>query len=500
MVTEKRARSAGKVAFAAVALACLLAVRLGLGESRLGLGLDGAVAVVAGLGAMAASRLSKRPRSTRAWRWQMLVPFAWSIAPVVWLLDGPAVIADAARVAAVFCAATAWWLVSCAVDTWSRVRLVIDGGLAAGSFLVVLWQPVLRDAWRDAGGGAQGVLSIVAPLGAVWAATFLVGLMLTEMHGSHRMMPALFVAALVVTASSDVAVMVGSTPMWAFGWALAFVAVRTYRGTSGRREVFSTKLIVASVPYLVIAPAFGVFVLHGLDGALTSTDIRVGLVMTVLLLVRQHVTLAENRMLVKRLAVTERLLRHQATHDHLTGLAGRVLLWERLESVSNDASEGAFGVAVIFVDLDGFKLINDAHGHAAGDHVLIETAHRLRNAVEQYGDDALVVRISGDEFAVLLLRDAARQHTVISASLLDEIQRPVEVNGATLAVGASLGVAVTTREALSPSALLRAADAAMYRIKHSGKGGVGIAADAVSPSASSTRTESTSAPTTLSPT
>ena len=474
-VTETLARTASKRVLVVVALACLLALRLNVGDA--GWVLDGVFAVAAGIGALRASRLSKRPRSTLAWRWQTAVPLVWAAAPVVWLLDAPHVVGDAARVVAMACAAAAWWLVSHAVDTWSRVRLVIDGGLAAGSCFVVAWEPVFRGTWRETGGGLHGVLTIAAPLGAVWAATFLVGLMLTEMHGSHRMMPALLVATLTVTGASDIADMAGMTPAWAFGWALALVAVRTYKGTSGRREVFSTKLIVASVPYLVIAPAVVVFAIHALGGALTAPDLRVGLLMTALLLVRQHVTLAENRMLVQRLAVTERLLRHQATHDHLTGLAGRVVLWERLEQAAADTSGEPFDVAVIFVDLDGFKQINDAHGHATGDHVLVETARRLSRGVEAEGDDALVVRISGDEFAVLLLRDAAHRHAAISGVLLDAIQRPVDVNGEAVAVGASLGVAVARSNALSPSSLLRGADAAMYRIKHSGKGGVGLAGD-----------------------
>jgi diguanylate cyclase (GGDEF)-like protein len=165
-------------------------------------------------------------------------------------------------------------------------------------------------------------------------------------------------------------------------------------------------------------------------------------------------------------------------------LAGRVLLWERLEAVATETHGVPFDVAVIFVDLDGFKLINDAHGHATGDHVLVETARRLKRSVEVEGDNALVVRISGDEFAVLLLRSAAQRHAAISALLLAEIQHPIDVNGSPLAVGASLGVAVSTTDLLSPSALLRGADAAMYRVKHSGKGGVGIAGDASSPAAS----------------
>ncbi len=470
-----RTGAASKVGLVVAALACLLAARLALGDSRWGWVLDAVVALAAAAGAGAASRLAKRQRSVRAWRLQMMVPLVWSIAPVVWLLDGPDLLADVARVAAVGCAAGAWWLVSYAVDTWSRVRLVIDGGLAAGSVFVVGWDPVFADAWSDAGAGPHGALTIAAPLAAVWAATFLVGLMLTEMHGSHRAMPSLFVTALLVTAASDVLQADGGTPVWAVGWALAYVAVHTYRGTSGRREVFSTERIVAMVPYLVIAPAAVTFVVQATRGTVAIAEIRAGLLMGAFLLVRQHVTLAENRLLVQRLAHTERLLRHQATHDHLTGLAGRVVLWERLEAASEVAIDTSTEVAVIFVDLDGFKAVNDAHGHAAGDHVLIETAGRLRRTLEEWGDQALVVRVSGDEFAVLLDSAAAAAPQKTARLLLEAIREPMDVNGKTLSIGASFGVASAKTGGLNPSALLRAADAAMYRVKHSGKGGVGIA-------------------------
>ena len=469
-VKAVRQGAAGKAWLAAVAVACLLAFRLALGDS--GLYVDVLMAIGAALGIWAAGRLARRQRSRRAWRMQMLVPLVWVLAPAIWIVHGPAALADNARLAAIACAAAAWWLTSHAVDTWSRVRLVVDGGLAAGSVFVVGWEPAFRESWSLSGGGAHGAVSLAVPLSTVWVATFVVGLTLTAMRGRHRLMPSLFVAALVVNAWSDVSWMQGGTPIWAVGWALALLATRVYVGTSDRLEVASTRLQLTYAPYLLIAPAALALALHGLRGSTAAPEIGAGVLMSAFLLLRQHVTLAENRRLVQRLATTERLLRHQATHDHLTGLAGRVLWWERLEETAAKGRLDEFMVAVLFVDLDGFKRVNDGHGHAAGDHVLVETARRLLGVLEPMGDDAFTVRLSGDEFAVLLVREPAQRAAAIAESMLEVIQRPIDVNGVPVTVGASVGVATASSAVLHPSALLRAADVAMYSVKRRGKGGV----------------------------
>ena len=473
-----RAGAASKVWIAASAVAGLLVLRLALGNE--GLVIDAGMALVAALSMWKARRLARRERSRRAWRFQMLFPLVWVVAPAVWLVDGPPALADAARVIAIAFAISAWWLSSHAVDTWSRVRLTIDGGLAAGSVFVVGWEPAFRDAWLTSGGGMRGAVAIAVPLSAVWAATFLTGLTLTEMRGRHRLMPSLFVAALVVIAWSDVAWVSGGTPLWAAGWALTYLGTRTYAGTSGRSEVVSTRRTLTYAPYLLMAPAALLFAVQALQGVGQVSEIWAGALMGVLLLLRQHVTLAENRRLVQRLATTERLLRHQATHDHLTGLGGRGLWWERLEAIEAKGVTEDFMVGVLFVDLDGFKRVNDGHGHATGDHVLVETARRLLGAVAPLGDDAFTVRLSGDEFAILLVREPAHQCAKIAESLLDVIKRPIDVNGVPVSVGASVGVATTSSRVLNPSALLRAADVAMYRVKRRGKGGVEVMGDETS--------------------
>ena len=407
----------------------------------------------------------------------MLFPLVWVVAPAIWLLDGPLIVADAARVVAIAFAISAWWLTSHAVDTWSRVRLTIDGGLTAGSVFIVGWEPAFRQAWSMSGGGVHGAVALAVPLTAVWAAVFLTGITYTEMRGRHRLMPSLFVVSLVVIAWSDVAWVSGGTPLWAVGWALAYFGTRAYVGTSDRREVVSTRWQLTYAPYVLVGPAVVVRVSHGLHGHNSLTEVGATSLVILFLLIRQHVTLMENRGLVRRLAMTERLLRHQATHDHLTGLAGRAILWERLEEAAAVGNAKRFDVAAVFVDLDGFKRVNDQHGHAAGDHVLVETALRITTALEPMGSDALAVRVSGDEFAVLLFGEPAQRSATIAESLLDVIQRPIDVNGVPVSVGASVGVATTSSRALNPSSLLRAADVAMYSVKRRGKGGVEVTSD-----------------------
>jgi diguanylate cyclase (GGDEF)-like protein len=104
--------------------------------------------------------------------------------------------------------------------------------------------------------------------------------------------------------------------------------------------------------------------------------------------------------------------------------------------------------------------------------VLVETARRLLGVLAPLGDDAFTVRLSGDEFAILLVREPAHRCATIAESLLDVIKLPIDVNGVAVSVGASVGIATTSSRALNPSALLRAADVAMYRVKRRGKGGV----------------------------
>jgi diguanylate cyclase (GGDEF)-like protein len=167
---------------------------------------------------------------------------------------------------------------------------------------------------------------------------------------------------------------------------------------------------------------------------------------------------------------SEAKLRHRAHHDALTGLPNRIVLEDRLRLALAAAERHGRVLALLFVDLDGFKDVNDTFGHAGGDTVLAEVARRLQ-ATLRVGDT--LARLHGDEFVVLLPevsnpRDAGR----LASDLLTEIAKPMELEGRELRVSASIGVSVYPDDAREASHLLRAADVAMYRAKVAGKNAV----------------------------
>lgn len=172
--------------------------------------------------------------------------------------------------------------------------------------------------------------------------------------------------------------------------------------------------------------------------------------------------------------ITERVrmqeeIRHLAFHDALTGLANRRLFVDRLlETMTRQPLSGR-GCAVMFLDLDGFKAINDSLGHATGDAVLQEVAHRLRSCVR---DTDTVARFGGDEFAVLCDDADLHEATQVADRIAGALNRPAVVDGTTVEIAGSIGIALAASGALVPGdgsvaadVLLREADAAMYAAK-----------------------------------
>jgi diguanylate cyclase (GGDEF)-like protein/PAS domain S-box-containing protein len=161
-------------------------------------------------------------------------------------------------------------------------------------------------------------------------------------------------------------------------------------------------------------------------------------------------------------------LTHQAFHDALTGLANRSLFTDRVEQAIRRNLRTDIDIAVIFLDLDGFKTVNDSLGHAAGDDLLREVGRRLTTAVRP-GD--AVARLGGDEFAVLLeqTRGPVEEAVIVSERILAGLAEPITVEGQPMTVGCSIGIAVASPEATTAS-LLHDADVAMYRAKAAGRG------------------------------
>jgi diguanylate cyclase (GGDEF)-like protein len=157
---------------------------------------------------------------------------------------------------------------------------------------------------------------------------------------------------------------------------------------------------------------------------------------------------------------------HQAFHDSLTGLPNRALFLDRLELAHARARRSGSPIAVLFMDLDAFKTVNDSLGHAAGDELLVLVAGRLRRWVRPSDTAA---RFGGDEFAVLLEDlDLSTAAEIVAQRILDSLREPFEIQGQEVFVGASIGIASSAHPGSDD--LLRNADLAMYRAKALGKG------------------------------
>lgn len=164
-------------------------------------------------------------------------------------------------------------------------------------------------------------------------------------------------------------------------------------------------------------------------------------------------------------------LEHRALHDELTGLANRKLLEERLEAGLSAAARNGRPLSLVFVDLDGFKAINDGLGHRVGDEVLAEVAARLRS-VARAGDS--VARYGGDEFVVVCEDADAEAGAILAERFRKEIRKPLPGASRRYAVAASIGVATwrpvdATSVSADADAILRAADEAMYESKRGGR-------------------------------
>ena len=160
-------------------------------------------------------------------------------------------------------------------------------------------------------------------------------------------------------------------------------------------------------------------------------------------------------------------LQHLVVHDTLTKLPNRTLLEDRLQQAVDSCRRDGGQGAVLFLDLDRFKTLNDSLGHFAGDTVLRTVAERLRAAVRQ---EDTVSRLGGDEFVILLRHVASREGTAeVARKLIREVARPVVLDGHDLRIGASIGISLFPEDGEVAARLIAHADAAMYHVKKTGR-------------------------------
>lgn len=165
-------------------------------------------------------------------------------------------------------------------------------------------------------------------------------------------------------------------------------------------------------------------------------------------------------------ALAEERVWYNAYHDLLTGLPNRRLFLDRLAREVKHAKRNRLPLSVLFMDLDGFKAVNDSLGHEVGDHLLSEVAKRIIDCVRE---SDTVARLGGDEFTVILI--GANQRTdaeLVAQTIIDALAMPFHIAQHLVQISVSIGITFCPQDASSPAALLEAADQAMYKAKKSG--------------------------------
>jgi diguanylate cyclase (GGDEF)-like protein len=246
-----------------------------------------------------------------------------------------------------------------------------------------------------------------------------------------------------------------------------------------RKETVQQLFLVACVVLGFGIVAFEYDLLRDWDTSGESQKIRVqgvfvlGAVLMIGLLAFTWRRMQDYKAEVARRLAAEADAHQAARHDQLTGLPNRKLFAERAGEAMGRAWANGSNCAVMFIDLDGFKPVNDTHGHKIGDALLVKIAERLQESVMGLG--AIVARVGGDEFAALVEFDNGKDVPELMARrILREIQRPIAVDRKDINVSAAIGVAIGPTHGRRADDLIHAADLAMYEAKRAGRGVVKV--------------------------
>jgi len=353
-----------------------------------------------------------------------------------------------------------------------RFALGMDMTMIAGATLLALWYFLIGPALLagvDLANLAPAVTAPVLDLALISGACLVVMRgTLSQYHGGLGLLTAAAAALVVPDLYISYSVTHGgggvidaSTPQFVgfsliVGFALMALAARSGRVAApdpSSGSVESTSAVLPYLPYVAMVLGYSLLLLAAArSGLVWSGLIAAAILMTGGVVVRQLVPLLENQRL--------------ATTDHLTGLVNRRGLMLRLERAVDRASSPGSGLALLLFDLNGFKLINDSLGHAAGDTALIEFGRVLQRNV--LGRET-VARLGGDEFAVVLTDvRTPGQAVIVAERIIADLAQPVSVAGTPLRLRTSVGIAVLARAGLGVEDLLHQADQAMYEAKRSG--------------------------------
>jgi diguanylate cyclase (GGDEF)-like protein len=359
-------------------------------------------------------------------------------------------------------------------DEGEQRLAVVDAAIFTNALLALVWVAIIQPNIAAAGGTAAKVVAVAYP--AFTALLF--GLAMRIVLGGivPRGVDLLLVGWIGAELCSSIIygyTSVNSTfrhghPVF-LGWigsytALAALAVHPAFATVPRHAVRAPRTSSRSRLALLLAAALLPIAVAIIDGAdlFLLVDAAVGFVLVTARLSLVSGDLEEQRRLARELARMSDELRHRALHDSLTGLGNRALVMEALErAIRRRTTTPGVGTALVLLDLDGFKTINDTLGHQAGDDVLIEVATRLLGSVRSADT---VARLGGDEFAVILEEVSTEDALRSARRIIEVLREPVQFSGKTLAICASVGLHMM-EEASDTQIAVRNADLAMYAAK-----------------------------------
>lgn len=422
-------------------------------------------------------------RKRTAWAWLTVAVGGWSIGSTIWTyyelvlhtepFPSPA---DVGFLLFPLAACVGLALYPTGHAGRSHTRLVLDGMIVAAALFEISWVTVMQDVY-DAGGASRFAvgLSLAYPIGDLAVITVAVVVLTRARRGQRRTLLLLTIGAIAMALADSAFVYQTAHDTYRggsivdVGWITGMLAIGvagllTYR--KSQAEVPSVSVPSRTsvwLPYVPIAVAGAVCApmvvrVPALGPLLMSSMVLIGAV-----LLRQYFVVNENRRLLEVVA-------DQALRDPLTGLSNRALFNDRLTHAMQLHQRDRQSVAVLSLDLDDFKLVNDSLGHPAGDQMLVLVAERLLGCVRT-GDT--VARLGGDEFAVLMEGNAEHSR-LIAHRVLQAFDELFIVDGHDLLVRPSVGLAVarTDQVEISADELLKQADVAMYSAKRSRTGGV----------------------------
>jgi len=366
----------------------------------------------------------------------------------------------------------------------ASARVGLDGAIVAAALFFISWVLVLEPTIGAGGvGGFNLYLGLAYPIGDIITLVIVIAAVARSRAFES---PLAYVAAGVVAIAISDSFFLYLTTHGAYstnpadtGWFAGFLligfgAIRSARSRAVEWPAATAASARVLLPYI---PLLGALALAGAiffrGGALGRVGAATLFLLVGLVLLRQVIVVREVGRLSAELAETvaklrarEQDLSYQTLHDPLTQLANRVLFRDRLEHALDVGRREAQSLAIVFLDLDDFKVVNDNLGHDAGDRLLVAAAERIRACVRP-GDT--VARLGGDEFAVILVGAADPDDVLGAVKRLHDAFGTVFMLEQDFLVGISIGVVVATNSSVPAADLLRRADVAMYAAKAAGK-------------------------------